>query len=488
MVAKGGSFDHGVEVVATTDLATADGLRKHSDIFLANKQVHSALHAKICEDFAGKEDEEINKTYLVEIFGAPGGDHVCSLTIRKEAGQTAPLVHLIDSSPELVRNGLAIAQSRIAKGFCAQLVCNATLKKAFADIGFEFDNDRFFNNSQPLQERGFATCGLFANEAAHQMARLDKYDHLALLESYKYPSPYGGKTELDVRPDKLDASGGYLSKEDLAASRSSTGALPPGLLRLSNFVDDATVPQAEFLSTALHVRKTGEEESEFERVARHQTPVKSEEEKKIGGHNQTIDEKAFKQRIGHLFEIITNPRFLAISKEEVRGKVKPVILPEPGRNPYMPRYKDGYKMPDAVKPLVMSYNKGILMGVGSFNHCQEKEGQYSLVSYMGLKSAEKLLKMMAEEASHLCESNLEIIDFADNVIGASEEFTKIAKFDIMVAPEKLDELKGFFNSKSKFLLNAQESPPSRAFALRSQDSVQTLISELEISGCGTRGV
>lgn len=322
---------HDVITVKNENLITTDGSQKHSNIFLQDPD-HKALTQRLREDIAAAREkgEALEKTYLIEVFGTTGGNHGAMLTIRKEPGENAPLVHLFDPSPSLVRNGLEATQNSIACGWNAHLIISASVKKAFEAEGLQFDNNQYFNNSEPQQQRGYVYCGTFAYEEANRIASMTRKQHKKLLESYIYPSPFGGRTEIgsknssgEIEPINLDrvrAEGGYVKDPVLGLRGEEVIA--------SQFVEPALSTRVAELSQIPHPRKEGRKaEFELDHVIRYQ--IKEGPNK---GFNTMMEQKALRQKIGHLFEIVGSNQFL-----DRAGAVGLAPNPFDKASPYSPK-------------------------------------------------------------------------------------------------------------------------------------------------------
>lgn len=442
---------HEVETIKNTNLETANGARRHGKIFLENEQVHEVFCRHLQEDL--RVESELNKTYIIEVFGTTGGNHVVALTVRKRAGEIAPLFALFDSSPALTRNGLEAAQNSAANGWCSQLILNATLKKACAECGLEFRHENFFANSEPMQSSGFSYCATFAYEAAFMQARMSRIEHEEFLRrTFIYDNPYGGKTEIDVRFDER----GYVANPDLR--------LPAQVMAMSHYVDTALRPRKEELSKAPHVKKDGSSESVLERVGRYQD---------ADGLNQLTAEKVFRQKIGHLFEIVASPDFRArasmVSDEEFGEWSKKVFR----GNPYFPNEKSDKAPSDQMHELVRAMH-GILPRFNHVMDAREDDKFCNITFHLGAMTTEKLVKFMEERKVGI---EVREVDFSRNLVGVNPDIAKLYVVEIQIEKERasslIAEMKEMAQNK-KPLYTPQSHPfePQKKTALLSAERLE----------------
>ena len=451
-----GTPAHDVEVVKNTTFVSPSGSMKHADLSLEYGQVHGNLCETLKKDLAAAGDKEFNKTYVFEAFGTTGGNHFATLTIRKNPGETSPVVHLSDASPTMVKNGIEACQNSIAGGWCSQLIVNATVKKAFGELGLDFQEDKFFNNSEPVQSSGFLLCATFACETAHQIARMNSEEHRKELEgAYVHKSFYGGRTDM---PMELNDEGYVISKPGLPATD----------VTMSHFVDTALRPRVEELASSFHTRKSGESESNLERIKRYQ----SEE----AGHF-LAQQKTMRQKYGHLFEIVTSLDFLsrATGAEAVTKSPEEELRKRDFSLPPYPT--DGTPEGDicsVVEGIDLKLPISTRMNRVDYNAETET---YKLVFYIGAMTGEKLAGF-ATENGLACESAE--IDLAENSIGVSPLIRKVHRVTIDVPHARIDEVGAAIKSKEPFYI-AQKDPskhpfaPQGATALLEKDLSTTLV-------------
>lgn len=426
---------HEIEAVKNTNLKTKLGSPKYADIFLEQNQVHDALKASLIKDLKKPESGEekpFNKTYIVQVHGATGGSHFVALTIRKEVGENNPLVHLFDPSPPLLRNGLEATQNNTAYGWNSQLKINATVKKAFEEIGLTFDLDRYFNNSEPQQHRGFVYCGTFACEAGVRIASLSRERHKALLENYRFPSLFGGRTEVGCRDiegremplsiAQIVAEGGFIKEPILGLSA--------GEVTMSHFVDPALSKRQAELGAINHPRKSGrDEETELDHVIRYQ----SKEEASMG-YNLMVEQKALRQKIGHLFEIVSNHNFLSRANGEL-------MIPNPfDYSPYGP--KQALEPAQDTKDLIDAFKKTKILppplSIGGVNSSHYDGDICAVTNYIGEISGARLLNFFNEK--NLRNNGLELVDFSQNVVGVDPAFSRFYKISVEIPKARFTEI------------------------------------------------
>ena len=411
------SAAHPVQVVKNINLETRDGYsQKHVNIFLEQGGVHDGFREALVADLSGARDADFSKSYVVETFGTTGGSHFVAVTIHKKAGDTEPVVHLFDGSPPLVRNGLEAAQNNIANGWCSQFIVSASVKKSFEDCGLVLRDEKFFNNSEPLQSANSSLCATFACEKAYEFARMGRDEHLRLLqEKYVHSSPYGGKTEMPIMLDE----DGYIANPQFG--------LPAQDVAMSQFVETALLPRAEELKAGTHLRKDGSNESHFDRIVRNQILDEN-------GRNQIIEKKALRQKAGHLFEIVTSDEFLASSPEATA----PRPLPEVRGNPFLPANSEAEKPAPETVDLLEAFKKLLPPRSSGANRSSfDAKGNCEILVYLGDATANKLVKFMTDNEV-LVQSRR--IDFANNIVGADPEFSKIREIVVSVTRERFEDL------------------------------------------------
>jgi hypothetical protein len=99
------STAHEVAVVRNIDFFTGEddrGSSKTANILMDKKGVHDGWAKMLSEDLSQAKDKDFNKTYLVAV------------TIRKNAGEDAPLVDFFDPSAGLIRGNIETFQNAIA--------------------------------------------------------------------------------------------------------------------------------------------------------------------------------------------------------------------------------------------------------------------------------------------------------------------------------------------------------------------------------------
>ncbi len=433
---------HEIVTVKNENLLADDGSRKHSNIFLQDPD-HKALTRRLREDIAaaGGVAGAFEKTYVIEVFGTTGGNHGAMLTVRKAAGEEAPLVHFFDPSPSLIRNGLEATQNSIACGWNAHLIIGASVKKAFEAEGLKFDNDKYFNNSEPQQHRGYVYCGTFAYEASNRLAAMTREQHEELLDSYLYKSPFGGKTEMamitkgaegravDLDIDRIREEGGYVEKPVFGLNAEEVIA--------SQFVEPALSSRAEELAEITHHRKPGREaETELDHVRRYQL---TEEEAKAAndpkeqqGFNSMMGQKALRQKIGHLFEIVASEQFLARA-----GAVGLEENPFQGVTPYFPKGNANENPQiEGAKGIIDAINTNLPMQ-NRINRA-EFDGEVCRVEiYLGEMTGKKVSRFFSENGITPVRN---IIDLSRNLPdGIDPALRKIDQYVIEIPRERFAE-------------------------------------------------
>ena len=409
---------HPVEAVKNVNLITSDGSRKHSSIFLEQQQVHDGFRSKLTADLRRVGDAEFNKTYLIETFGTTGGNHFVCVTIHKRGGEKDPVVYLFDPSPALVRNGIEAQKNSIASGWCSQLIVNATLKKSLEECGLTFSDEKYYSNSEPLQKSSSSLCATFAYEMAHEISRINPEEHRKILEErYKYQSPLGGKTEIPINLKEIERDG-YVMHPTLGLRSED--------ITMSHFVDTAIKPRADELMEVSHIKKDGSLEPVLARIARYS----AEED----GHNQIAEQKVLRQKIGHLFEIVTNESFLRRVDEDT--EILP--LPEIEGSPYSPKDSDLEKPHPETANLVAAFNKLMpRFNRANSSRLDEESGQCQISVYLGDVTATKLLQFMQESN---IETTSNAISFADNLVGVDPRFSQLQRITVNIPRARFDEM------------------------------------------------
>ncbi|MDX2083545.1 MAG: hypothetical protein SFV53_06130 [Rickettsiales bacterium] len=402
-----------VQVIKNEDLKTDDGSRKITKITFEKKHVHSALYNQLLSDL--RNVDELEKTYVVETFGTTGGNHIVALTIKKESGNNRPFIHLFDPSPALARNGLEAQQNSIAAGWCAQITINATLTKALSELALQFDVEKYYNNSEPLQMGGPSLCGTFTLEAAHHISRegLD-------FSPYQYLSPFGGKTEIPVL-DLLDENG-YLKDNP-------TLKLSAKIAYISHFTDKGLRPREKQLQETSHRKKDGTDETMFERVSRYQSET---------GENLIAKQKSLRQKYGHLFEIIVSDDFA--QRSDSLPKLSYVGFEG---NPYSAGDKDIENSNQETKQLIEAFNK-ILPRANRVSDLDFDGENAVMTIYIGNVTASKITNNENQNSfgykiQSIARVDSELVDFSKDLTGVSPNFACATKLTITVFKDKISD-------------------------------------------------
>jgi hypothetical protein len=428
---------HEVEVVRNIDFYTDDmHSSKTSNIMMDKKGVHSVWVAKLSEDLsiAKENNEDLNKTYLVETFSSTGGNHFIAVTIRKEADENSPLVDFFDPSPGLLRGNIETFQNSIAVGFAGQIMVDATLTKVFKEQGLEFNSEKYFNNCEPLQARGSGNCSVFSYEKAYTTASLSREEHEKLLrDHYRFDSPFGGKSEIEINLEAVKES------EDGKVHNPILN-LPPQYMATSQFgtnvksyYDDGRMNEVN------HKRKSGEEETVKERYDRY-LDVDESGNLKI---NSLILEKMLRQKYGHLFEIATSPQFLEMAEIESSKTIPQVSVY--ANSAYFPEYNDS-EIPtnEQAKRLVKGYK------------VSEEEKKQGMQDVIGLNDImpfpTKIVSASYDEASNNCHATIYV---SERLKQRLEIWARENNFGINPQTENFDE-KGFQFSHINSILRSRE--------------------------------
>lgn len=444
---------HPVETVKNVNLITSDGSRKHSNIFLEQRQIHDGFRSKLTADLRRVGDAEFNKTYLIETFGTTGGNHFVCVTIHKREGEKDPVIYLFDPSPALVRNGIEAQKNSIANGWCSQLIVNATLKKSLEECGLVFSAEKYYSNSEPLQKAGSSLCATFAYEMAHEISRINPEEHRKILEErYRYRSPLAGKTEIPINLEEIERDG-YVMRPELGLRAEN--------IAMSHFVDTAIRPRADELMTVSHAKKDGSSEPIIARIAKYS----AEED----GRNQIAEQKVLRQKIGHLFEIVTNEAFLRRADEAM--EMPP--LPEIEGSPYFPKDSDLEKPHPETANLVVAFNKLMpRFNRANSSRFDEKSGQCQISVYLGGATGAKLLQFMQESD---IEATSTSINFTDNLMGVDPRFSQLQRITVNVPRARFDEMTAKMSEKGS-LYKAVDHPfmPPKATSPITLESLASL--------------
>ena len=417
---------HQVQVVKNEDLKATDNSKKIAKIALEKKHVHSALCRQLQKDLTG--DETLEKTYVVETLGTTGGNHVVTLTILKEAGNNAPTIHLFDPSPALARNGVEAQENSIAGGWCAQIAINATLKRALADAGLQFDTNKYYNNSEPLQKGGPSLCGTFSLEEAHHIARGGLN-----FSPYIYESAFGGKTEIPVR--ELLTQEGYIQNN--SPDFPLRLRLPADVTYISHFTDTSLRPREQQMNESFHVKKSDLDEMQFEtvleRVKRYQT-----QDGKNAGENEIAEQKSLRQKYGHLFEIVISDAF-----EQRAGAVDKSELVEFEGNPYFQGDKELEISNPQTAEMVSQFNK-ILPRTCRVSEVRMVGDQAEMMIYIGNITASKIANRDDENSfgykiRNVAQVRPELVDFSGELLDVDPHYSQITKLTVGVQREKFEE-------------------------------------------------
>lgn len=401
--------------------------KKHINIFLENNQIHDGLKEQLDADLKEARNSKFEKSYIMESFGTTGGNHILSVTIRKNENEIDPLIHIFDSSLAITRNGLEASKLSIAIGWNSQLKINATIKKSFAENGLIFNQGKFFNNSEPLQKSGSVLCGTFAVESAMKIANMTREEHQNHLENlYIYPSPFGGRTEIETNLEVIRENDGFLKDPILT--------LPAEQIIMSNYTKTALEPRLNELEATQYLNKNPDQKGNTmrDKIARYQTEE---------GFNSLASQKALRQKIGHLFEIVTNDEFLK-EAEKFYGNINEIDF-RGGINDastYIPSDTEIEMPASQTKDLIDAINKSF--GLIKVNHSQfDLESQTcNIAIFAGSKVAcEKIINKMKGNGDKI-EHRATTIDFSQNVDFVNPEFSKIEKLEIILPKERFGEI------------------------------------------------
>ncbi len=449
---------HLVQAIKNINLITKSGSKKHASIFLEQQQIHDGLNIQLTKDLQAIGDNEFHKTYLVESFGTTGGNHFCCLTIHKNIGEKDPVVHLFDSSPALLRNGIEAQKNSIANGWCSQIMVNATVKKSFEQSGLVFNNEKYYNNCEPLQKMSTSLCATFAYEMACEIAKTNPADHRAMLQDvYRYPSPHGGKTEMPLNLDEIEKDG-YLLRPELGLRAQDVA--------MSHFVDTAVKPRIAEFHTLPHIKKDGSIETVLERIARYTQD---------DGHNKLAEQKVFRQKLGHLFEIVTNNEFLK-EAQDPQGLMPDLPIIE--GTPYIPQDSDSEKPHQKTKELIEAFNKLMprsnMVNRSTFD---EESQECKITFYVGDITGARLLEFMR---ANKIEAESVPIRFGDNLVGVDPRFSEILKIELTIAQSRFSDLTLTINENGP-LFKMKEHPfiPPKATSPINTESLRGSSQHLE---------
>jgi len=430
------STAHEVAVVRNIDFFTGEddrGSSKTANILMDKKGVHDGWARMLGEDLSQAKDKDFNKTYLIETFSSTGGNHFVAVTIRKNAGEDAPLVDFFDPSAGLIRGNIETFQNAIAIGFAAQVMVDATLTKVFEEQELRFDSEKYFNNFEPFQMRGSGNCSIFSYEKAYATASLSRKDHEDLLKDhYKFSNPFGGKGEIDIDLAAVSAS-------DIGKVENPRFDLPAQYMAMSQFRSNVEQYYGDGrMETTDHKRKGGKEETVKQRYDRY---ARDENGEPIP--NSLIDQKMLRQKYGHLFEIVTSPQFLGMADMERRMEIPAV--PAFADSAYFPDYTAS-EMPDneQVKNLV----KG--------RKASGEEKEQGVKDIKGLNDIMpfpiKIVSAAYDEATNQCHASLYVSDRLKHRI---EAWARENDFAVDAQTENFDE-KGFKLSHISPILRSRE--------------------------------
>ncbi|MBM5782055.1 MAG: hypothetical protein FJ368_01385, partial [Pelagibacterales bacterium] len=318
---------HEVKIIKNQDLYGEENSQQTPNVLKQQKAIHSSFAKTLTDDLieAQQTGQEFNKTYVIEAFGTTGGNHFFTVTVRKNPDETSPLIDFFDPSTGLLRGNIETLQNSIATGWTSQIAVNATLTKALRDAGLEFDLSKYFNNLEPMQMQGSSNCSVFSYEKAYMTANLSRQEHEALLrEHYKFESPFGGKTEVEVDINLVDEStSGKVERPKLN--------MPAQYMAMTHFNNNAE-KYLQAMQQLVHKRKDRTTESE-EPISETEESIKERRDRYLTAHertsidkdtqevktetfftNELITQKHFRQKYGHLFEIVTHPKFAELGQ------------------------------------------------------------------------------------------------------------------------------------------------------------------------------
>ncbi|MBU6339545.1 MAG: hypothetical protein KGQ36_06230 [Rickettsiales bacterium] len=430
------SAAHEVMVVRNSDFYTDEtGSSKTANIMMDKKGIHSAWAKALSEDLsrAKENNEDLNKTYLVETFSSTGGNHFVAVTVRKKVGEDAPLVDFFDPSPGLLRGNIETFQNSIAVGFAGQIMVDATLTKVFREQGLQFDSGKYFNNCEPFQMRGSANCSIFSYEKAYTTASLSREEHEKLLtDHYRFDSPFGGKGEIDIDLTAVHAS------EDGKVHEPRLN-MPPQYMAKSQFSSNVKSYYDDGrMDLVTHKLKSGEEETVKERYDRY---AKDAEGNKIP--NSLIDQKMLRQKYGHLFEIVTSPEFLQMAQIASLAEI-----------PAVPAFSNSAYFPDFIASEIPDNEKARRLIKGY--KASEEEKRQGMQDIIGLNDLipfpTKITSASYDEATNKCQA---VIYVSDRLKQRLEVWARENAFDMDVQTENFDE-KGFQFSHINPILRSRE--------------------------------
>jgi hypothetical protein len=455
------SRKHDISTVKNIDLLTSDEKSsKHQKIFLQNQQIHSGLALKLQEDLEKciKAGEDFEKTYVVEVFGTTGGNHIVAMTIRKNFDEESPLIHLFDPSPSIIRNGIEATENSISAGWNSQIIMQATLKKVFEEKGFKIASEKFFNNSEPYQQRGFVYCGTLAIEEGNFLASLSRQQHEELLKSYQYQSPFGGRTEIASQDkdgtisaidiDKsIKENNGYIQNPALATTENIT--------TLSQFVDPSLTTRQQELAKISHLRKDGSTETELEHITRYQD--EGEERK---GFNLLLEQKSLRQKIGHLFEIIASDEFPIRSVDNARATNQ-----FDGISPYFPRRSTTESIGEELCSDLINAIDSSLPPTNRITDVKFDGNNCEISLFIGKTTANKIIEFFKkhEVATELQEHDFSknlLPDVAENLSKSYQLTCQIPQSKFAEISESIKELKQFYKPDPSHIFYPKKTAPS----------------------------
>jgi hypothetical protein len=152
------------------------------------------------------------------------------------------------------------------------------------------------------------------------------------------------------------------------------------------------------------------------------------------GRNQIIEKKALRQKAGHLFEIVTSDEFLAKGLEASA----PRSLPKVRGNPFFPANSKTEKPAPETVDLLEAFKKLLPPRSSGANRSKlDAKGNCKIFVYLGDIIANKLVNFMTDNEV-LVQSRR--IDFANNIVGANPEFSKIREIVVSVSKERFEDL------------------------------------------------
>lgn len=441
---------HKIEIVANADLCDKAGSYKTPDVLMQYKGVHSAWAEVLAKDLS--LEKSLEKTYLVETYGTTGGNHWVAVTLRKDENEKSPLVELFDSSPGLMRSNLEGFQNNIASGWAASIAVNATLTKVLPERGLEFDLNKYYTNSEAFQMAGNSNCSIFSYEKAYITANLNREKHQASLDQhYRFEnSLVGGKTELAINKAEIFAKGKI---------ENPTLNMPPEFMFLSHFSSQVEkyLPQMEHTK---HVSNKYGVENDAERRARYLNQANA---------NTLIEQKSLRQKYGHLFEIITHPKFLELGERSFAVK-EPIM--EHQNSVY---YPTGKVVPEATA-IVAALDKFLPSPV-KVNQCDlTAENCFQATIYTGAISAKRMQRWgEAQDFSVAFETQKFNGERQFNLSGMDEDLVQRTKVTLTMPRElALEKIEQSINRANQIKQSKSLPPLTPALYVCDDNPSQTL--------------